>query len=161
MRAPDAGRGTSLEATQLGRLPKHASQRVGDLAKRTESLNTFEDARHSVVPSPRRSLEVVQELLDASRIAMVANGAQAIDLSLAYGWVDAKYLGVDLGHCRVEAVHANDNPLARLDLTLETVSGLLDLVLDVTLLDSGDRAAEIVHLLNHAPGFVFNPICEP
>ena len=51
-----------------------------------------------------------------------------------------------------EAIDADHHPLARLDLPLEAVGGLLDLPLHEALLDGRDRAAELVDPLDQLPG---------
>ena len=51
-----------------------------------------------------------------------------------------------------EAVDADDHPLAGLDFLLPAERRLLDLALHEALLDSRDRAAELVDALDQLPG---------
>ena len=60
-----------------------------------------------------------------------------------------------------EAVDADHHALARLDLPLEDVGGLLDLPLLKALLDGGDRAAELaLDPLDQLPGAPLELLCE-
>src|SRR5919202_6981258 len=150
-----------LEGAELAGLAEGVAQRVRDLAEGAEALDTVQDQRHRIRGPACALLETLQEGPGARLVSTGAHRAEPLDLPFAHRRVDSENLRRNFGFLGLEAIHADDDPLTRLDLTLEAVRRLLNLALDEALLDCRDRSAQLIHPSDDVPGFGLQAVGQP
>src|SRR5438105_10231500 len=121
----------------------YLTKRVAHLAHRDVRARGLDDRPHEVAVFPGRiRLQVRESRLDGGRIAPRPQGLYTVDLPPLERRIDLEDLDRLLVLERV-AVHADDDPLLRLDLRLVAERCIRDLTLEEVLLDRLDDAAEL------------------
>src|SRR5947209_8076896 len=126
------------------------AQRVADLADRAASPQRLAHRHEQVAVTARRLPNRGQRAFRTVRIALRPHASGPLELTLLGGRIEAMQLDLLLVALR-EAVDPDDHALAGLDLLLPAERRLLDLVLHESLLDRGDRAAQLVDALDQLP----------
>src|SRR5579884_1794410 len=100
--------------------PEDAAQRIRNLPQGAEVFNAADNRLDQVRRSARRGLELAKARANRTWVPASLQLAQAFDLLIGNRWIDPKNLdplGLGLG----EAIHADDDLLATLNLLLVTV----------------------------------------
>ena len=116
---------------------------AGDLSDGAACSESLAHRREEVLVRPGGPSHLGKSPIGRRLIALGANACRSLALASLDRGVDLEELDPVRDVLR-EAVHPDDDSLARLDLTLVAERGCLDLRLHPTLFDRGDGAAQIV-----------------
>src|SRR5262245_55841574 len=139
-RAPPS---TSSGALGVVRAPL-VSEHVADLADGAAGAEGIPHRREEILRTAGHPADLGERVLGCGCVAPGPDARRPLELApldLRIEVVKLDLLALGL----LEAVDADDDPLAALDLLRVAVRGLLDLALDEPGLDGGDRAAELLH----------------
>ena len=125
--------------------PHASAEAVGDLPDGGVGRDRLDERREEVVGAPRGLLDPPERRLPGGRVALRPDAPDGLDLAPFPLRVD-RLEGRRRGRLVAEAVHADDDPLAGLDLALGAVRGLLDLALLEAGLDRREGSSEPVDL---------------
>src|SRR5437879_3151371 len=119
-----------LKRERLLMLPEDAAHGIGDFAHSGISLHGREDRRHEIFPRSGAGFDFGNGFRGAWSIAARSERAQALDLLVLDGWVDAQN-GNGLLALGAITVHAHDNALVEIHTLVVFVDGFLDFELTV------------------------------
>src|SRR3990172_5809926 len=144
------GGALTSEDDRLDVAAEDCAQCLDDLAARRPRAHGLDRLRHEILVALRSPPQLLEALRDGRLVAGRSEGGELADLALLGLGVDAVELEGESVLAGVAVrIDADDHPLAALLRALEVVGRVGDLLLGPARLDAGDRAPELVDLLEH------------